>query len=139
MRLDHLLSTETRDLALRTHRGFCPVARGRGAQNSQVDQSFKLTPLFSCQGPGFVCLVWLFEIRRGHRKRKQFRRGNLEILTSDLAPPPWPVLLGAGWARLVGLEVRVEVSKGTRWMPRRKAPMKDVAGCDKLRGAASER
>ena len=27
----------------------------------------------------------------------------------------------------------IEVIKGTRWMPRRKAPMKDVTGCEKLR------
>jgi len=34
--------------------------------------------------------------------------------------------------------VRVEVIKSTRWMPRRKASKKDVAGCEKPRGAASE-
>ena len=27
---------------------------------------------------------------------------------------------------------------GTRWMPRRQVPMKDVASCEKLRGVASK-
>jgi len=29
--------------------------------------------------------------------------------------------------------------KGTWWMPRQEEPTKDVAGCEKPRGAASER
>ena len=29
-----------------------------------------------------------------------------------------------------------QATKGTRWMPWCKQAMKDVAGCDKLRGAA---
>ena len=32
-----------------------------------------------------------------------------------------------------------QVNKGVRWMPWHQAAMKDVAGCDKPRGAASER
>jgi hypothetical protein len=31
-----------------------------------------------------------------------------------------------------------QVTKGTRWMPRRQKPMKDVGGCDKPRGAANQ-
>ena len=31
-----------------------------------------------------------------------------------------------------------QATKGTRWMPRRKQAMKDVASCDKLRGAAKQ-
>jgi hypothetical protein len=31
-----------------------------------------------------------------------------------------------------------QVTKGTRWMPRRQEPMKDVGGCDKPRGAANQ-
>ena len=30
-----------------------------------------------------------------------------------------------------------QVIKSTRWMPWRQEPMKDVAGCEKLRGVAS--
>jgi hypothetical protein len=30
-----------------------------------------------------------------------------------------------------------QATKGTRWMPWRQEPMKDVSGCEKLRGAAS--
>jgi len=30
-----------------------------------------------------------------------------------------------------------QATKGTRWMPWRQEPMKDVAGCEKLRGVAS--
>ena len=58
---------------------------------------------------------------------------NLEILTL----PPF-VGLPLFFVGVVLREVQVEVSKGTRWMPRRMAPMKDVAGCEKPRGAASE-
>jgi hypothetical protein len=58
---------------------------------------------------------------------------NLEIFTL----PPLVDFLFFLWGLFLR-EVQVEVSKGTRWMPRRKAPMKDVAGCDKPRGAASE-
>ena len=32
-----------------------------------------------------------------------------------------------------------QATKGTRWMPWRQEPMKDVAGCEKLRGVASRR
>lgn len=32
-----------------------------------------------------------------------------------------------------------QASKGTRWMPWRQEAMKDVASCDKFRGAASRR
>jgi hypothetical protein len=32
-----------------------------------------------------------------------------------------------------------QATKGTRWMPWRQVPMKDVVSCDKPRGAASER
>jgi hypothetical protein len=31
-----------------------------------------------------------------------------------------------------------QVTKGTRWMPRRQEPMKDVGGCDKPREAANQ-
>ncbi len=31
-----------------------------------------------------------------------------------------------------------QATKGTRWMPWRKRAMKDVAGCDKSRGAAEQ-
>jgi hypothetical protein len=31
-----------------------------------------------------------------------------------------------------------QVTKGTRWMPWRQEPMKDVGGCDKPRGAANQ-
>ena len=32
---------------------------------------------------------------------------------------------------------RGQATKGTGWMPWRQEPMKDVAGCEKLRGVAS--
>ena len=31
-----------------------------------------------------------------------------------------------------------QATKGARWMPRREKAMKDVASCDKLRGAAKQ-
>jgi hypothetical protein len=31
-----------------------------------------------------------------------------------------------------------QANKGTRWMPRREKAMKDVASCEKLRGAAKQ-
>ena len=34
---------------------------------------------------------------------------------------------------------RIEVEKGTRWMPRHTVAKKDVPSCDKLRGAAKKR
>jgi hypothetical protein len=33
---------------------------------------------------------------------------------------------------------RKKLLKRTQWMPRRKIPMKDVVGCEKLRGAAKQ-
>src|SRR5258705_5124091 len=37
------------------------------------------------------------------------------------------------WSDAVG----GQATQGTRWMPWRQEPMKDVAGCEKLRGVAS--
>ena len=43
--------------------------------------------------------------------------------------PPCSLKTAQGW----------QASKGVRWMPWRRGPMKDVASCDKPRGAASGR
>ena len=37
-----------------------------------------------------------------------------------------------------GDDVSGQATKGARWMPWRKQAMKDVASCDKLRGAAKQ-
>jgi len=39
---------------------------------------------------------------------------------------------------LVATASRGQATKGTRWMPRREQAMKDVASCDKPRGAAKQ-
>ena len=50
--------------------------------------------------------------------------------------PPSPPVAGSG--TMVALSLgRGECEKGTWWMPWRREAMKDVARCDKPRGAAS--
>ena len=44
-----------------------------------------------------------------------------------------PIPLLAAWSEAGG----GQATKGTGWMPWRQEPMKDVAGCEKLRGVAS--
>ena len=48
---------------------------------------------------------------------------------------PIPLQRLAAWSEAGG----GQATKGTRWMPWRQEPMKDVAGCEKLREVASRR
>ena len=50
----------------------------------------------------------------------------------DVPHPPAP--RGSGWMLEVG-----QATKGARWMPWRKRPMKDAVTCEKVRGAGSKR
>jgi hypothetical protein len=54
-------------------------------------------------------------------------------LIKDSIPILDPVLRLAAWSDAGG----GQATKGTGWMPWRQEPMKDVAGCVKLRGVAS--
>ena len=42
------------------------------------------------------------------------------------------------WLRPEGLGLYGQATKGMRWMPRRQEAMKDVAACDKPRGAGKQ-
>ena len=45
----------------------------------------------------------------------------------------------AGYYQLLVKSMHKKVLKGTKWMPRRILPMKDVEDCDKLRVAVNKR
>ena len=57
----------------------------------------------------------------------RFRRVLSRIIPTPLRLTTWSAAVGG------------QATKGTRWMPWRQEPMKDVAGCEKLRGVASRR
>ena len=50
----------------------------------------------------------------------------------------WVVLVSLEFSSVVARLNVGQAMKGTRWMPRREQAMKDVASCDKLRGAAKQ-
>src|SRR4051812_23811093 len=63
-----------------------------------------------------------------------------ELNESSISPsrknemiPIDPIMRLTAWSEAGG----GQATKGTRWMPWRQEPMKDVAGCEKLRGVAS--
>ena len=63
-----------------------------------------------------------------------------EVVRSSISPccrmnyPDSPMPMTTGSAAGGG-----QATQGTRWMPWRQEPMKDAAGCEKLRGVASRR
>jgi hypothetical protein len=60
----------------------------------------------------------------------RFRR-----VVKDHPDPNVPRCSWPSWSEAEG----GQATKGTGWMPWRQEPMKDVAGCEKLRGVASRR
>jgi hypothetical protein len=69
--------------------------------------------------------------RNMFRQSKNFDFAELRIIPIQKNPIGcWPT-----WSEAEG----GQATKGTGWMPWRQEPMKDVAGCEKLRGVASRR
>src|SRR5688572_5731493 len=76
-------------------------------------------------------------LRRGRTLTTGYVRQKEEIfdfaeLVKEMIPID-PIRRLATWSEAGG----GQATKGTGWMPWRQEPMKDVAGCEKLRGVAS--
>jgi hypothetical protein len=75
-----------------------------------------------------------FEDGRPQRARLINRRsGSIDFVEENPTSRSREIQPRAGRVRNVG-----QATKGVRWMPRRQEPMKDVAGSEMLRGAASK-
>ena len=168
MRLDHLLSREWSRPHPARGAGRAPPARGlpftlRGLGSpgacSSVGQSavlIRLRPLVRLQARP------LGAVAEGESARLARGRSGVRVSPAPSAsaraawPPPWGTATGRAWApgnlnnrTVAERECRVGGARrgrpargatmGARGMPRRQEPRKDVADCEKPRGAVSGR
>ena len=149
MRLDHLLSKEhpcgprqrvarrpgpltglvapgSRSLATRSGRSPVRLVPPREGWGTAARDGFRPRTLLSFEGtsregraPRHEALLTPNRPARPARRPSGRRAGNLENYIASASI------------------FSCQVTKGTRWMPWRQKPMKDVGGCDKPRGAAN--
>ena len=123
-RLHHLLAAATPDLG---HRSTAPCPRASRPPTSGPLEGPGRTPdLGGPYGPHLT--NWICEIGR-----KRSRRSSISPCCR-MNYPDSPTSMTTGSAAGGG-----QATQGTRWMPWRQEPMKDAAGCEKLRGVASRR
>jgi hypothetical protein len=127
VRLDHLLSKESKsarftdicsvsslDTQLMHSSGACTLSNAKGARDAGTRSVFR------CEGAHAP------STRSGDLARHLF---------GELYSPAFLENFIASTSIFV---CNTQVIKGQRWMPWRQEPMKDVGGCEKLRGGADQ-